>query len=286
MKSPFPGMDPYLESHWGDIHQSLVIYIRDQLQGQLPSDLRARVEERVFLQSRDEILRTLVPDVRISERVVPVRSIATRSVPHMEYDDEGPVATLTTQPLTIEFREAEHETVTESFLEIREASTGGRVVTTIEVLSLANKYGAEGQTQYRRKVRELRQSGVGLVEINLLRAGPCCMVLDEIFIPVSHRTPYLTSVVRGWNWLAAEIYRMPLREKLPVIAVPLREHEKDVTLDLQALISQCYDRGGYDDINYRDEPVPNLKESDHEWMNRLLVESGHRTKSNVSSRTN
>ena len=143
MKSPFPGMDPYLESHWGDIHQSLVIYIRDQLQGQLPSDLRARVEERVFLQSRDEILRTLVPDVRISERVVPVRSIATRSVPHMEYDDEGPVATLTTQPLTIEFREAEHETVTESFLEIREASTGGRVVTTIEVLSLANNYGAE-----------------------------------------------------------------------------------------------------------------------------------------------
>ena len=74
---------------------------------------------------------------------------------------------------------------------------------------------------------------------------------------------------------------MPLREKLPVIAVPLREHEKDVTLDLQSLISQCYERGGYDDINYRDEPVPNLNESDREWMNNVLVESGHRTKSNV-----
>lgn len=273
MKSPFPGMDPYLESHWGDIHQRMVLYAADQLQGQLPLDLRARVEERVLLQSRDEILRTLVPDVQISERVVPVRSIST------QYD--GSIVIETARPVTIEFREAEHETVTESFLEIREAGSGGRVVTTIEVLSLANKYGADGQTQYRRKVREMRQSGVGLVEINLLRAGPCCMVLDEIDIPASLRTRYLTAVVRGYNWSAVEIYQMPLREKLPVIAVPLREHEKDVTLDLQTLISQCYERGGYDDINYRDEPVPNLKESDREWMNNLLVESGHRTESNV-----
>ena len=31
MASPFPGMDPYLEAHWGDIHASLIIYARDQL---------------------------------------------------------------------------------------------------------------------------------------------------------------------------------------------------------------------------------------------------------------
>ena len=171
MKSPFPGMDPFLEAHWGDIHQSLVIYTRDQLQAQLPPDLRARVEERVFLQSRDEILRTLVPDVRIREGVTTTPSELTRSARDTASDDEGSVSTLTAQPLTIEFREAEHETVTESFLEIREAGAGGRVVTTIEVLSTANKYGAEGQTQYRRKVRELRSSRVSLVEINLLREG-------------------------------------------------------------------------------------------------------------------
>ena len=40
MKSPFPGMDPYLERHWGDVHQALVTYIRDQLQPSLPDDLR------------------------------------------------------------------------------------------------------------------------------------------------------------------------------------------------------------------------------------------------------
>ena len=40
MNSPFPGMDPYLERHWGDVHQALVTYIRDQLQPSLPDDLR------------------------------------------------------------------------------------------------------------------------------------------------------------------------------------------------------------------------------------------------------
>ena len=36
MPSPFPGMDPYLEQHWGDVHTSLVIYARNQLQKVLP----------------------------------------------------------------------------------------------------------------------------------------------------------------------------------------------------------------------------------------------------------
>src|SRR5262249_57266251 len=51
MPSPFPGMDPYLEAHWRDIHAGLIIYARDALQGQLPSGLRARVEESVLLET-------------------------------------------------------------------------------------------------------------------------------------------------------------------------------------------------------------------------------------------
>lgn len=30
MPSPFPGMDPYLEAHWGDVHTSLATYARDR----------------------------------------------------------------------------------------------------------------------------------------------------------------------------------------------------------------------------------------------------------------
>ena len=50
-KSPFPGMNPWLEKHWGDVHQAMITYARDAIQPQLPDDLVARTEERVFLET-------------------------------------------------------------------------------------------------------------------------------------------------------------------------------------------------------------------------------------------
>jgi hypothetical protein len=44
MRSPFPGMDPYLEQFWGDVHHRLITYLSDAIQKQLPGDLRARVD--------------------------------------------------------------------------------------------------------------------------------------------------------------------------------------------------------------------------------------------------
>ena len=31
MKSPFPGMDPYLEQFWGDVHTTMAVFMREQL---------------------------------------------------------------------------------------------------------------------------------------------------------------------------------------------------------------------------------------------------------------
>jgi len=59
-------MDPYLERHWGDVHHSLIQYARDVLQPALPADLRARVEERVFLESESELQRVVVPDLHVA----------------------------------------------------------------------------------------------------------------------------------------------------------------------------------------------------------------------------
>src|SRR3989442_3156043 len=68
MPSPFPGMDPYLEAHWRDVHAGLVIYARDALQGLLPGALRARVEESVLLETpRGLGDHPLYPDVRVVE---------------------------------------------------------------------------------------------------------------------------------------------------------------------------------------------------------------------------
>src|SRR5262245_10207100 len=70
MKSRFPGMDPYLETHWESVHQQLIVYASDSLQPQLPDDLRARVGERVFVETERERIRRIVPDVHVS-RVYP-----------------------------------------------------------------------------------------------------------------------------------------------------------------------------------------------------------------------
>jgi len=49
MPSPFPGMDPYLEAHWRDVHARLTVYAAETLQSVLPPGLKARVEERVVV---------------------------------------------------------------------------------------------------------------------------------------------------------------------------------------------------------------------------------------------
>src|SRR3954454_5777316 len=68
MKSPFPGMDPYLEQHWEDVHTRLIGYIADALQPQLSEDLIARMEEKVYVEDTDDgEMRLRRPDVRVVE---------------------------------------------------------------------------------------------------------------------------------------------------------------------------------------------------------------------------
>jgi hypothetical protein len=68
MNSPFPGMDPYLERYWGDVHHAFVTYVRDWIQSRLPGDLRARMQERVYIELPDARRATYYPDVRVVER--------------------------------------------------------------------------------------------------------------------------------------------------------------------------------------------------------------------------
>jgi hypothetical protein len=229
-ENPFPGMNPYLEKHWQDVHQRLVLYGCDQLQGQLPPELRARVEERVFVDAEAPRPRPIHPDIRVVERP----DAGNRNGP------AGGAGVATAEPVVLVI---EDEPITESFIEIVEAGSGRRVVTVIEVLSLANKTPGEGHRLYRRKQRELRKGRVSLVEIDLVRAGTRCLAVADDRIPLSHRTPYQACVRRGWLTIQCEVYRMPLRERLPALKIPLRETDADVVLDLQALIDLAYRNG-------------------------------------------
>jgi hypothetical protein len=263
MASPFPGMDPYLEQFWRDVHASLIIYARDQLQGRLPGDLRARVEERVVVEPGEGEDRNVYPDIRVVERGRgPSAAVAT----------EADVAVL--QPVILQL---EDEPMTETFIEIIDVGSGKRVVTVIEVVSLANKLSGDSRDKYRQKQEELRAGGVSLVEIDLLRAGQRRFGVPLRRVPISHRTPYQVCVRRGWQPAAVEIYPVPLRQPLPIVKVPLRKTDADVPLDLQALIEQCYRNGGYDaDIDYRYAPIPPLAADDEQWASDLLRGQGRR----------
>jgi hypothetical protein len=58
------------------------------------------------------------------------------------------------------------------------------------------------------------------------------------------------------------------------IPIPLRPSDRDVVLQIQPLIDDCYRDGRYQRINYRLEPVPRLGEGDARWTDQLLREKG------------
>lgn len=262
MPSPFPGMDPYLEAHWGDVHTSLIIYTRDQLRSRLPEELRARVEERVFVESDDDDdYRSIYPDVRVFEQPHGQRSLSTR--------ESGGVAVAVAQPVVVRMQD---EAKTETFIEIRDASSGGRVVTVIEFVSPSNKTPGKGRELYRRKQLELELAHVNSVEIDLLRGGNHVITCPLKIMPANCRGPYRISVRRATEPDAWEVYRVSLREPLPTIRIPLRESDPDVPLSLQTLIDQCYLNGDYWDTDYSREPEPRFDAGDAPWAETLLRE--------------
>ena len=264
MRSPFPGMDPFLELYWGDVHQRLITYMSDAIQLDLPDDLRSRVEERVFVEADVGYSRRIVPDVRISEIGVPNR--------RNRADVEGTIAvepteTSESEPYVFELLGLE---ITEGFIEIRERG-GGKVVTVIEILSRANKLSGSGHEQYRRKQDEILRSTASLVEIDLVRAGRRVLSLPSSDIPEQHRSDYLTCISPGWNRPRRELYAMPLQKRLPPIRIPLRSSDAPVKIDLQALVDHAYEAGRFDDIDYSQELDPPLTSDDAEWVKSLMT---------------
>jgi len=263
MKSPFPGMDPYLEMHWESVHQRLVTYTCDAIQPRLPNDLWATIQERVFIEADSERMRHIVPDVYLS-RVYPAQK------PHPDELKEGdtPVA----EPVIFELYDLEF---TEGYINILDR-TAGKVVTVIELLSPANKSGGTGQDKYLEKQGEVLRSDASLVEIDLVRAGQRVLALTRYEIPVQHRSDYLACISRGWKRNRRELYPMPLRQRLPILPIPLRQHEPPVNLDLQVLLDQAYSAGRYDRLDYSIQLDPPLSPDDTAWAETLLKAGGKR----------
>ena len=251
MKSPFPGMDPYLEPHWLDVHTKLVTYAADELNRVLPETLVARTDERVAVESDWGYGKTLGPDVRVFS---PASADPTTG-------GSGPA-------LDAPFKlVVESEPVIERFIRILDES--GRLVTVIEFISPTNKFG-EGLESYQEKRRDLLGAGVNLLEVDLVRRGDWRALLRPHVSPSDALATYRVTI-RTPPGSVAYLFPAPLREKLPDVPVPLRPDDPRVTLPLQRLVDALYSNGRYGlTLDYRQPCDPPLEGDDAALAEELL----------------
>lgn len=271
MPSPFPGMDPFLESplHFSDLHDRMITYISELIQGGLPEPYYATIAERMWIEVGT---RRVEPDVNV------LRSA--------RQEDQGGVATLkeqqfiladtATRPIVLE---SPHEEHTEPYIEIMtRVGDDERVVTAVEILSSANKtQGSEGRRQYLRKQDEVLASSSNLVEIDLLRRGSHTTAVPvDVIIEYRSQMDYHACVTRAVHSKRWEFYPIRLRERLPVLSIPLDSGKPDVALDIQAAFDRAYDFGPYRRrVRYEEAvPPPPLSPEDAAWMEERLKAAG------------
>lgn len=263
MKSPFPGMDPYLERRWLDLHPRLIVATATTIQRQLGNDLTASIGERVLVEDTLGFTRRIEPDVRVVE-VSPL------------YGKNGGAGGVAVSSLTAPVRLTEiSEPITERFIEIVDRATGGRVITAIEFVSPSNKVAGDGFKQYRQKQEECYNAKVSLVEIDLTRAGDRTLLCHRWIGARLHESTYQVSAWRAWSPRGVDLYPIDLRHRLPEIAIPLRPGEVEAKLNLQAVLDACYADAQYDrTIDYTKPPVPPLEGEDAAWARELIAARG------------
>ena len=269
MPSPFPGMDPYLESpDWfPDLHDNLIFSIKAALQGCLPAAYYARSRQRVWLELEH---RPVEPDVDV------LRAGGAQSRFHEPEGGAVAVAELaTTEPVVVTVESIEGDPFEEPFLEIRRRQgTDDVLVASMEILSPSNKtQGNSGRVMYLAKQQEILKGPVHLIEIDLLRGGThSTAVPKELAVAKTGPFDYHVLVHRFDQFKDFYVYPILLREKLPTLAIPLLPGDPDIPLDLQAAFDRAYDGGPYRRVvHYGEDPIlPPLRPDQAEWVKSTL----------------
>ena len=251
MASPFPGMNPYLEQEdvWHDFHERFIPAAAGTIDSQVGTDYIVKIDEHVYIHElpdgRDHLLGRADSFVARQPRAEPDRSAA------------GVLAAPAMVTLPMVDRESQ------SIIEIRDRRNR-EVVTVIEVLSPSNKSVGPDREQYLGKRGQLLASHASFVEIDLLRAGPRMPMMD---LP---DCDYCVMVSRVQHRPRADLWPIHIRERLPVIPIPLRPGEPEPQLDLQATLNRVYDEAGYHKYIYDDSANPPLSDNDRQWATSVV----------------
>jgi hypothetical protein len=246
MKSPFPGMDPFIEARglWPDFHQRLMSRIADDVSRMLPPRYVARLGHRTYIdriadEPGDGPESHFEPDVSVLHRGGNGGAAGTGTPGQAR---EGAVI-MHAAPSGSEVKEV--------YLDIFDLDPDRRLVTSVEVLSPANKrYRGKGWQQYARKRDVLLQGRANLVEIDLLRGGRR-HAMDEPWPD----GPYYLLVARKWESPACEVWPAFATRPLPDLAVPLEKGDAELRVSLQSAVHFVFDASRYwQDARY-DEPI-------------------------------
>jgi len=258
MRSPFPGMDPYLEHHaiWPDVHHGLIEALRNSLAPLLRPRYRVAVEERVYVTDVDGPFFVGRPDLS----VVDVRA---SDGPAMS----APVAVV--EPRVVEVPVPDR--IREGYLEVRDVATG-EVVTIVEILSPTNKRPGQGRDLYEEKRLHVLGTRTHLVEVDLLRSGQPMKMWGN-----GRDSHYRVLISRAERRPRADLYAFNVRDPIPPFSLPLRSGDVEPAVELGNLLHALYDRAGYDlAVDYTVDPVPPLEREDATWSDQLLRGKGLR----------
>jgi hypothetical protein len=248
-------MDPFVEGQrWQDFHTRLITVIGEMLTPQVRPRYVVEVEEYVYLAREGEDPdRLMEPDLAVVEGR-PGTAAAPRTAAAV-VSALAPV--MHTVPLSRRHRQI-HLTI-----RTREWQN---VVTVVELLSPVNKTAGEGRNEYLVKRANIFYTMAHLVELDLLRGGQRLPTRE----PLSPGDFY-AFVCRAERLPQVEVYAWTLRDRLPVVPVPLADGDPDVSLDLQAAFTTTYDRAGYDyALDYSQAVRPSLEASTAEWVRSVV----------------
>ena len=250
MPSPFPGMDPYLESpaFWSDFHASFCTYWRDALADCLPGNYEARIDEKVNVveSSSPPRKKRIEPDVAITQRG-PSQGMAS-----------APSGVATLEPVTLSL--VIEEEIHERHIEILHRPDR-TLVAVLELLSPSNKE-EPGRSVYLAKRNSLLYHPVHLVELDLLRKGHRLPLEEEL-----PSGDYYALVSRGDRRPKCDVYAWTVRHALPPIPIPLLAPDADVWFDLGAVFRTAYEKGRYArSLDYAAEPPAPFEGEAHPWV--------------------
>jgi hypothetical protein len=251
MPSPFPGMDPYLESQplWQDFHGSMLPAIKGQLQQQLPANYVVWSDIYVWLHEPDYETRRGKPDDFITSLKPSTGGSGLVTLP-------APATSI----LPAVRREGN------KYLKIKEVQSD-RVITVIEFLSPTNKTPGVDHDAFLAKRNEYLATKTNIVEIDLHRTG-LRMPMGEPPPPVAD---YYILICRAADFPKTAIWPFGVRDPLPDVPIPLKPEDGIVTLRLKECFDLAYDQGPYRKVvDYSKPPGIPLQRDDANWAAEWL----------------